>query len=143
VALLDFNWRRSDRPVPSHSIKWKVIHLDGPLTKQIGLDIEYGVVISSDMMLEKTQTLLFCPLIDGLDKEGMLLAKLPWHVEVRIAESTNQARVPYSRKLLSTKIVLPTALNEIDRDGRERGRLSSESQHEVARVLRKWMPMLR
>ncbi len=141
MALLDLITRRSERPLPSNSVKWKVVHLDGPMIKQIGLDIEYGVVISSDAMLEKTQTLLFCPLIDGLDKEGMLLAKLPWHVEVRISESTNHARVPFSRKLLSTKIVLPISLNEIDRDGRERGRLTPDSQLDVARTLKKWMPL--
>lgn len=122
-------------------MRWKVVHLDGPLTKQIGLDVEYGVVISSDAMLEKTQTLLFCPLINGLDKEGVPLAKLPWHVEVKLDEKANQARVPYSRKLLSTKIVLPISLNEIDRDGHERGRLSAESRAEVSRTLRRWLPM--
>lgn len=142
MALLDYFARRSDRPMPPHSVRWKVVHLDGPITKQIGLDVEYGVIISSDAMLEKAQTLLFCPLINGLDKDGMPLARLPWHVEVSIDERQDHARVPYSRKLLSTKIVLPIALNEIDRDGRPRGRLAPESRAEVVRTLRRWLPMV-
>ena len=126
VALLDYFSRNVDRPITGQSVRWKVVHLDGPIVKQIGLDCEYGIVISSDLMLEKAQTILFCPLINGLDKEGMPLAKLPWHVEVRVDERQDQARVPFSRKLVSTKIVLPISLNEIDRDGRARGRLSAD-----------------
>lgn len=139
--MLDYLSRGPDKPASNQSVRWKVIHLDGPLMKQIGLDVEYGVVISSDLMLDKAQTILFCPLINGLDKEGVPLAKLPWHVEVSIEEKGHQARVPYSRKLLSTKIVLPISLNEIDRDGRERGRLSAESRAEVLRTLKKWLPL--
>ena len=139
MALFGSFWT-SDRDF-SQRYRWRVIHLDGPITKQIGLDAEFGVVISSDVMLEKTQTLLFCPLINGMDEKGRSLAKLPWHVDVSISQTPNQVSVPYSRKLLSTKIVLPISLNEVDRDGLQRGRLSPDSRVEVARMLKRWLPV--
>ncbi len=132
--------RRNDRPARNPSMTWKVIRLDGPLPKEIGLDVAYGVVISSDAMLEKTQTLLFCPLISGVDKEDWPLDLLPWHVEVKVEEHPNHARVPYGRILMSTKIVLPISLNEIDRDGRQRGRLVPASRKAAAARLKKWFP---
>jgi hypothetical protein len=42
--------------------------------------------------------------------------------------------------LMSTKIVLPTTLNEIDRDGRQRGRLAPASRRDAAAKLKKWLP---
>ncbi len=118
---------------------WRVVRLDGPVPKAVG---KYGVIISSDAMLEKTQTLLFSPLINGIDAEqGLAVASLPWHVEVSIAERQGQAEVPYKRLLLSTKIVLPTALNEIDTDGLQRGKLDETSQRRAIEKFKQWMPL--
>lgn len=141
VALLDFFSNGPEPRESAQSIRWKVIRLDGPIVKQLGLDIEYGVVISSDAMLEKTQTLLFCPLISGLDKDNQLLAKLPWHVEVKLEERADHARIPFKRAFMSTKIVLPISLNEIDRDGRERGKLAVASRRDASEKLKKWLPL--
>ncbi len=125
------------------SMTWKVIHLDGPLPKEIGLDVNYGVVISSDAMLEKTQTLLFCPLISGVDKDDWPIGALPWHVEVTVEDHPNYARIPFSRILMSTKIVLPISLNEIDRDGRQRGHLTKPSRRKASEKLKDWLPSFR
>jgi hypothetical protein len=131
--------RRTDRP---RSVTWKVIKLDSPMTKEIGLDVEYGVVISADKMLERAQTLLFCPLISGVTKDGMLMEPMPWHVEVEIEDDRpgRLARIDYGKLYLSTKIVLPIARNEIDGDGKSRGWLKAKSQKLAAEKLREWLP---
>lgn len=119
---------------------WKVVKLDGPIQKSIGLDASYGVVVSGDEMLKQTQTMLFCPLINGLDAGGRELTVFPWHVPVTLADRTAPAKVEFSRKLVSTKIVLPIAPDEIDRDGLDRGRLDEASQKAVAAKLKLWLP---
>jgi hypothetical protein len=124
---------------------WKVIKIDGPMIREIGLDIEYGVVISADKMLERTQTLLYCPLISGVSKDGMLLDLMPWHVEVKIEEDKpgRLARVDYGKIFLSTKIILPITRNEIDLDGKSRGWLEKGSQRAAAEKLKDWLPPFR
>ena len=89
---------------------WKVIKIDGPMIKEIGLDIEYGVVISSDKMLERTQTLLYCPLISGVSKDGMLLDLMPWHVEVKIEDDKpgRLARVDYGNSICRPRSSCPS-----------------------------------
>lgn len=123
---------------------WKVVQLGGPLPKSLGMadKIKYGVVVSTDEMLAQTQTLLFCPLINGVDDNGNVLALLPWHVEVTVKEDPERhhAQVEYGRKYVSTKIVLPIAYNEVDMDGRERGYLSEASQMAIAEKLASWFP---
>jgi hypothetical protein len=124
---------------------WKVIKIDGPMIKEIGLDIEYGVVISSDRMLKRTQTLLYCPLISGVSKDGMLLDLMPWHVEVKIEEDKpgRLARIDYGKFYMSTKIVLPITRNEIDLDGKSRGWLEKSSQRAASERLKDWLPPFR
>lgn len=124
---------------------WKVVLLGGPLPKGLGLEdkIKYGVIISTDEMLAQTQTLLFCPLINGIDEEsGAGLAILPWHVPVDIRQDPDKhyAHVGFARKFVSTKIVLPIGANEVDMDGLERGYLDDRSQIAVAAKLSHWMP---
>lgn len=124
---------------------WKVVKLGDPVLEGFGLKgtIEYGVIISSDEMLEKTQTLLFCPLFSGVDKaSGTPLAVLPWHVPVQIRREPERhnVEVDYGRKYVSTKIVLPIAAGEIDMDGLERGYLDESSRIAVAKKLAAWMP---
>lgn len=127
------------------SITWKVVRIDGPVTGNVGLDVQYGVVISSDAMLAYTQTLLFCPLLSGLDKEGLQLETMPWHVEVEVEDDPTGrlARLPYNRTLMSTKIVLPISRNEVDADGRSRGWLQRASQRAASAKLRAWLPPFR
>ncbi len=149
MALLDWLSTGADKlagNLKNASMTWKVIQLDGPLPKEIGLPVShdgksYGVVISSDAMLEKTQTLLFCPLINGVDKDDLPFAALPWHVEVKVEDHPNYARIPFGRILMSTKIILPTSLNEIDQDRRQRGRLLPASRREAVAKLKKWLPL--
>jgi|GEM_PF-1711127 len=122
---------------------WKVVQLGGPILKSLGMadKIKYGVIVSTDEMLAQTQTLLFCPLINGVD-EGSRLAILPWHVEVKISDNPERhyAPVDFEHKYVSTKIVLPISHNEIDTDGRERGYLAEASQIAVAEKLAAWFP---
>lgn len=122
---------------------WKVVQLGGPILKGLGMadKIKYGVIVSTDEMLAQTQTLLFCPLISGVD-EGSRLALLPWHVEVKIKDDPERhyAPIDYEHKYVSTKIVLPISHNEIDTDGRERGYLAEPSQIAVAEKLSAWLP---
>lgn len=125
------------------SVTWKIVKIDQPVLESTGLSTQYGVVISSDAMLSHTQTLLFCPLINGLDKENdMPLELMPWHVEVFQEKdpSGRAAQLPYSRALMSTKIVMPISRNEIDADGRSRGWLSRESQRKASAKLKVWLP---
>jgi hypothetical protein len=145
VALLDRFSRQPSGPARARPLTWKVIRIDGPVTKEIGLDVQYGVVISSDAMLEKAQTLLFCPLLSGLDAEGLPLETMPWHVQVEIEEdrSGRVAGLPYNKIFLSTKIVLPISRNEVDGDGRSRGWLKRDSQRAAARKLKDWLPSFR
>lgn len=122
---------------------WKVVQLGGPILKGLGMaeKIKYGVIVSTDEMLAQTQTLLFCPLISGLDESGNMLALLPWHVEVAVkADPQRHAQIEYTHSYISTKIVLPIAHNEIDTDGRERGYLAEASQVAVAEKLASWLP---
>jgi len=122
---------------------WKVVQLGGPILKGLGMaeKIKYGVVVSTDEMLAQTQTLLFCPLISGLDENGNMLAVLPWHVEVGIkTDPQRHAQIEYAHKYISTKIVLPISHNEIDTDGRERGYLDEASQALVAEKMSSWLP---
>lgn len=128
------------------SVTWKIVKIDEPVLESTGLKTQFGVVISSDAMLSATQTLLFCPLINGLDEDkGLPIETMPWHVEVRPErdESGRLARIPYSRALLSTKIVLPISRNEIDADGLNRGWLSRDSQRAASAKLRLWLPPFR
>lgn len=122
---------------------WKVVQLGGPILKSLGMadKIKYGVIVSTDEMLAQTQTLLFCPLINGVD-DGSRLALLPWHVEVKIKDDPERhyAPIDYEHKYISTKIVLPISHNEIDTDGRERGYLCEASQVAVADKLSAWLP---
>lgn len=122
---------------------WKVVQLGGPILKSLGMaeKIKYGVIVSTDEMLAQTQTLLFCPLISGLDEGGNTLAILPWHVDVKIAcDPKRHAQIEYAHKYVSTKIVLPISHNEIDTDGRERGYLDEASQAAVAEKMASWLP---
>jgi hypothetical protein len=143
VAYFAVNSHRSGTQARDMRMLWKVIRLDGPLPKEIGLAAEYGVVISTDAMLAKAQSLLFCPLISGIDKDGKALGIMPWHVEVAIEKKPEYAGLNYSRILMSTKIVLPTALNEIDSDGLERGWLNKDSQRKASEKLKDWLPNFR
>lgn len=130
-------------------ITWSVVELDSPLPGDVGMDnIKFGVVVSSDAMLEQTQTMLFCPLVSGLDDRNMRRELLPWHVEVTVeqAKHADKAKAavtpvfPYSIVFLSTKIVLPISRNEINPHGRQYGRLNAESQRKAAATLKLWMP---
>lgn len=144
--LLDYLMPQSaSGPYRVRPLTWKVVKLDGPVTKEIGLDVQYGVVISSDAMLEKTQTLLFCPLLSGLDAEGLPLETMPWHVEVELEDdkSGRLARLPFARAFMSTKIVLPISRNEVDGDGRSRGWLRRDSQRAASKKLKDWLPPFR
>ncbi|NIK87512.1 hypothetical protein FHS83_000830 [Rhizomicrobium palustre] len=122
---------------------WKVVRLGGPILKSLGMaeKIKYGVIVSTDEMLAQTQTLLFCPLINGVDDNDNMLALLPWHVDVKITcDPKRHAQIEYAQKYVSTKIVLPISHNEIDTDGRERGYLDEASQAAVAEKLAAWLP---
>jgi hypothetical protein len=117
---------------------WKVVRIDGPTApEELGPE-PLGVIISSDEMLAKTQTLLFCPLIRR-EKAGVALAMLPWHVEVGVQKPGDSS--PPEPWLLCTKIVLPTSLNEIDTDGLSRGELTASSRRAAADMLKKWLPL--
>jgi hypothetical protein len=141
VSLLELFARPTAR-ARARSITWKVIKIDGPVTGNVGLDVQYGVVISSDAMLALTQTILFCPLLSGLDKDGLQLEKMPWHVEVDVEDDLTGrlARIPYNTAFLSTKIVLPISRNEVDADGRSRGWLGRNSQRAASAKLKMWLP---
>jgi hypothetical protein len=137
--------RRSPAPKRDMRMTWKIVQLGGPLPEGLGLadKVKYGVVISSDEMLAQTQTVLFCPLINGVDDKTLTpLATMPWHVEVDIRPEPDRhlAEVEFSRKYVSTKIVLPIGHNEIDMDGLERGYLDEMSRVAVAKKLSTWMP---
>lgn len=132
--------QRRGRMVRDNRMTWKVVKLDGPIQKSLGLNADYGVIISSTVMMRETQTMLFCPLINGLDAQGRELAMFPWHVVVNVTDKNAPAKVEFARKLVSTKIVLPISPDEIDRDGLDRGRLDIESQRRMTKVLRAWLP---
>jgi hypothetical protein len=137
--------RRSNAPKRDMRMTWKVVKIGEPVLEGMGLvgKIEYGVIISTDEMLAQTQTLLFCPLFEGIDKSTQTaLAILPWHVEVDVRQEPDRhlAEVGLARKYVSTKIVLPIGSNEIDMDGLERGYLDDHSRVAVARKLALWMP---
>jgi hypothetical protein len=72
----------------------------------------------------------------------MPLELMPWHVEVFQEKdpSGRAAQLPFSRALMSTKIVMPISRNEIDADGRSRGWLSRESQRKASAKLKVWLP---
>lgn len=116
---------------------WKVVRIDGPICKEVGLKTPFGVVISSDAMLEHTQTLLFCPLLTGDEKPQQMM---PWHVSVTIDNLANGVAPPFCDGVLSTKVVLPVALDEVDVDQKDRSRLDRASRLRVAEAMRRWLP---
>ena len=137
--------KRLNAPKRDMRTTWKVVKLGDPVLETFLLpdNLRYGVVISSDEMLAQTQTLLFCPLINGLDENsGAPMAILPWHVVVDIRNDPDKPIVEtgYERKLVSTKVVLPIAAGEIDMDGLERGYLDEASRTAVAKKLAVWLP---
>lgn len=137
--------RRASAPKRDMRTMWKVVQLGGPLPEGLGLadKVKYGVIISTDEMLAQTQTLLFCPLISGIDElSSSPLAVMPWHVQVEIKQDPEKhnAEIDFGRKYISTKIVLPIGHNEVDLDGRERGYLDEASRIAVAKKLALWMP---
>jgi hypothetical protein len=137
--------RKSNAPKRDMRMTWKVVKISEPVLEGLGLtgNFEYGVIISTDEMLAQTQTLLFCPLFEGVDKTTQTaLAILPWHVEVDVRQNPDKphAEIGLARKYVSTKIVLPIGSNEIDMDGLERGYLDDHSRIAVARKLALWMP---
>ena len=115
---------------------WKIVKVEGPIHDDLGLP-DFGVIVSSDTMLEQAQTLLFCPLFTGDDAPEQLL---PWHVKV-VPEKKDNSAFTSSFGILSTKLVFPISLNEIDRDGRDRGRIDRPSRQGVAKVLGNWLPL--
>ncbi len=137
--------RRASAPKRDMRMTWKIVKIGEPVLEGMGLvgKVEYGVIISTDEMLAQTQTLLFCPLFEGVDKDTQkALAILPWHVEVDVRQEPEKhlAEVGLARKYVSTKIVLPIGSNEVDMDGLERGYLDDHSRIAVARKLALWMP---
>jgi hypothetical protein len=137
--------RKLGAPKRDMRTTWKVVKLGEPVLEGMGLPtkIQYGVIISSDEMLAQTQTLLFCPLISGIDdKTSTPIAVLPWHVQVEIRQEADKqvAELDYGRKYVSTKLVLPIGSNEIDMDGLERGYLDEHSRILVSKKLAVWLP---
>lgn len=115
---------------------WKVVRIDGPICKEVGLKTQLGVVISSDAMLERTQTLLFCPLLTGDEKPQQMM---PWHVPVTIEAMPNGEAPLFTDGVISTKVVLPVALDEVDVDQRDRSRLDRPSRQRAAACLKEWL----
>jgi hypothetical protein len=137
--------RKLSAPKRDMRTTWKVVKLGEPVLEGMGLPdkIQYGVIISSDEMLAQTQTLLFCPLISGIDENtSSPTAILPWHVQVEIRQEAGKpiAELDFARKYVSTKIVLPIGSNEIDMDGLERGYLDEHSRVAVSKKLAVWLP---
>jgi hypothetical protein len=137
--------RKLGAPKRDMRTTWKVVKLGEPVLEGMGLPvkIQYGVIISSDEMLAQTQTLLFCPLISGIDENTSApIAILPWHVQVEIRQEVDRhiAELDYGRKYVSTKLVLPIGSNEIDMDGLERGYLDEHSRVAVSKKLAVWLP---
>ncbi|MGB8363609.1 MAG: hypothetical protein ACLQUZ_15480 [Rhizomicrobium sp.] len=132
--------KNSDKPQKEMRVTWRVVRVDGPTAPEEMKPEPLGVIISTDEMLAKTQTLLFCPLIRG-NKGGVALPMLPWHVEVEV-QKTNNSGTP-ERWVMSTKIILPTSLNEIDTDGMDRGQLTKQSQRKASEKLKEWLPSFR
>jgi hypothetical protein len=141
---------RFDKP---SAITWRVIRLGGPLPRAVGLvdgdddedkdddeeNYAFGVVVSTDAMLQHTHTLLYCPLINGVRK-GKLLGRMPWHVTVEIESPLNSGQVGFSPALMVTKVVLPISPNEVNPDGLDYGKLKPASRRLAAETLRKWFP---
>lgn len=145
--------------VQPSQITWRVIRLGGPIPRAVGLvegsadtddegdgadqDVDaYGVVISSDAMLQKTHTLLYCPLICGV-RNGLLLQLQPWHVSVEIDNVPDSGRVDFSPIYMVTKVVLPISPNEVNPDGLDYGKLKEKSQREAAVMLKQWFSDIR
>jgi hypothetical protein len=137
--LFSFFGRRSTafRTPKAVRMTWRVVKIDGPIRKEVGLKTEFGVIVSTDAMLEYAQTLLFCPLLLGEDKPQQLM---PWHVAVSMEPLATGEPPPFADGVVSTKVVLPIALDEIDTDQKDRGRLKRESRVQVYNCLNRWLP---
>lgn len=140
-------WAVNKLGLPKRDMRtlWKVVALGDPVVEGFGLPdrIQFGVVVSTDEMLAQTQTLLVCPLINGVDKKtGQTMAIMPWHVPVEIRQDPARlnGEIEFARKYVSTKIVLPVGAGEIDMDGLERGYLDDRSQAAVSLKLAQWLP---
>lgn len=123
---------------------WKVVLISEAVLKAHGFQgkFQFGVIISADTMLEKTHTLLFCPLIEGQDEKGNVLTIMPWHVPVAIWKDPCRSYVEIwgKQKYVSTKVILPIDHEEIDTDRLERGYLDEPSKRAVAAKLALWLP---
>ncbi|MDR3410731.1 MAG: hypothetical protein P4L87_07280 [Formivibrio sp.] len=110
---------------------WQVVKFRiNAITAKLGIAdrVQYGVVVSSKQMLANTQTLWFFPLINGQDESGGELVHLPWHVDVTVDQKSESEVIPFKKKRLSLKIILPVGYNEVDTGW---GRLSVQSIDDV------------
>jgi len=139
MALFSFFRGRPMGPKTPADVRmtWRVVKIDGPIRKEVGLKAELGVVISSDAMLEMAQTILFCPLLTGEDKPQQMM---PWHVAVVLEGAPGGPPPPFVEGIVSTKVVLPITLDEVDIDQKDRGRLDRASRERVYACLKRWLP---
>jgi hypothetical protein len=121
---------------------WRVIRLDKavfPGQKSVG-DDPFGVIVSNDEMLRQTHTVLFCLLIDGYDKDDNSTTVEPWHLVVTLDKAKpNQVLPAFKQCRLSTKLLLPAAFDDFDKDRRDHGRLDPQSIRDAKKRLRKWV----
>ena len=137
-ALVPMGWWRRRAFAPKTST-WKVVKVETPLLQKF-VTQPYGVIISSDEMLARTHSAMFCLLVEGVGDDGKPLAMEPWHVDVGFTVDGHQEPPDLRAPRLSTKLIFPAQPNEIDRDSKERGRLDARSIEQVRAVLKLWMP---
>jgi hypothetical protein len=119
---------------------WKVVKIDSPLLQKF-VEKPYGVIISSDDMLARTHTAMFCLLVEGVAQGEKPAALEPWHVEVGFVVEPHQEAPNLRAPRLSTKLIFPAEPNEMDRDSREHGRLDAPSIAAASKMLKLWLPL--
>jgi len=142
---LPWNWLRQGYVRPAREVRttWKIIRVkDEAIPEELNpadpgkMSPLFGVVVSTDTFLSKTQTLLYCPIVDTTDENGHPKTQQPWHVLIE-AERADAPGLRFRKAFLSTKVMFPISLSEID--GVERGRITAESRAIVASRLREWL----
>jgi|HubBroStandDraft_6_1064221.scaffolds.fasta_scaffold896980_2 hypothetical protein len=126
---------------------WKIVRIkEDAIPEDLNIRDEkertrfFGVVVSTDDFLAKTQSILYCPIVDAHDKQTNHLKTVqPWHVTFESADRDKASDIPYARALVSTKMFFVATMSEID--GVERGSVGQRSREEIAERLRHWFAL--
>jgi len=144
------NWLRSlfgRRPPGPARTTWKIVRIkEEAIPEDLNIRDEkerarfFGVVVSTDDFLSKTQSIIYCPIVDGFDKQtNHKRVVQPWHVIFQAAEPGKASDIPYASALISTKLFFAASMSEVD--WVDRGCVIQDSRKAITDRLKHWFAL--